>query len=56
MPDRNIEFGKFGARGVKGYEAVARQLDKLAGFIATPVSVRRGLMARLHYLTRSDHA
>ncbi|WP_030288974.1 hypothetical protein, partial [Streptomyces catenulae] len=32
------------------------QLDKLAGFIATPVSVRRGLMARLHYLTRSDHA
>ncbi|GAA3195573.1 MULTISPECIES: transcriptional regulator [Streptomyces] len=56
MPDRNIEFGKFGARGVKGFEAVARQLDRLAGFVATPVTVRRGLMARLHYLTRSDHA
>ncbi|MGW1838564.1 transcriptional regulator [Streptomyces sp. NPDC002067] len=56
MPDRNVEFGKFGARGVKGYEVVARQLDKLAGFIATPVTVRRGLLARLHYLTRSDHA
>ncbi|MFF8911672.1 transcriptional regulator [Streptomyces olivaceoviridis] len=56
MPERNIEFGAFGARGIKGHEAVARQLDALAGFIATPVTVRRGLLARLHYLTRTDHA
>ena len=56
MPERNIEFGKHGARGIKGFEAVARQLDALAGYIATPVTVRRGLLARLHYLTRSDHA
>ncbi len=56
MPERNIEFGKYGARGIKGHEAVARRLDSLANFIATPVTVRRGLMARLHYLTRSDHA
>ncbi|MEV2231685.1 transcriptional regulator [Streptomyces phaeochromogenes] len=56
MPERNIEFGKYGARGIKGFEAVARQLDALAGYIATPVTVRRGLLARLHYLTRSDHA
>jgi hypothetical protein len=56
MPDRTIEFGKYGARGVKGHEAVARQLDALAGFIATPLTVRRGLLARLHYLTRTDHA
>ncbi|MFJ4714285.1 transcriptional regulator [Streptomyces sp. NPDC088785] len=56
MPDRNIEFGKFGARGVKGYEAAARRLDQLAGFIATPVTQRRGMLARLHYLTRSERA
>ncbi|MFE2644183.1 transcriptional regulator [Streptomyces nigra] len=56
MPERNIEFGKYGARGIKGHEAVARQLDALAGYIATPVTVRRGLLARLHYLTRTGHA
>ncbi|MGW0836398.1 helix-turn-helix domain-containing protein [Streptomyces prunicolor] len=56
MPERNIDFGKFGARGIKGYEAVARQLDALAGYIATPITARRGLLARLHYLTRTDHA
>ncbi|MFE1951156.1 transcriptional regulator [Streptomyces sp. NPDC059524] len=56
MPDRNLEFGKYGAQGIKGHEAVARQLDRLAGFIATPVTARRGLMARLHYLTRTPHA
>ncbi|MFF4803251.1 transcriptional regulator [Streptomyces sp. NPDC001351] len=56
MPERNIDFGKFGARGIKGHEAVARQLDALAGFIATPITQRRGLLARLHYLTRTDHA
>ncbi|MGP3769285.1 transcriptional regulator [Streptomyces sp. SDT5-1] len=56
MPERNIEFGKLGAQGVKGHEAVARQLDRLAGFVVTPVTARRGLLARLHYLTRSAHA
>jgi hypothetical protein len=56
MPERNIDFGKYGARGIKGHEAVARQLDALAGYIVTPVTARRGLQARLHYLTRTDHA
>ncbi|MFE1752929.1 transcriptional regulator [Streptomyces anandii] len=56
MPERNIEFGKYGARGLKGHEAVARRLDSLAGFVATPVTARRGLLARLHYLTRTDHS
>lgn len=56
MPERNIEFGRYGARGIKGHEAVARQLDSLAGYIATPVTARRGLLARLHYLTRTEHA
>ncbi|MEU5713972.1 transcriptional regulator [Streptomyces flaveolus] len=56
MPERNLDFGAFGARGIKGHEAAARQLDALAGFIATPITVRRGLLARLHYLTRTDRA
>ncbi|MEU4507148.1 transcriptional regulator [Streptomyces sp. NPDC024089] len=56
MPERNIDFGKFGARGIKGSDAVIRQLDDLAGGIVTPVTVKRGLMARLHYLTKTDHS
>jgi len=56
MTGRNIDFGKFGARGIKACEAVARQLDHLTGYIATPLTAQRGLMARLHYLTRTDHA
>ncbi|WP_394425806.1 transcriptional regulator [Streptomyces sp. SGAir0957] len=56
MPQRNLEFGKFGAQGLKGYEAAARQLDTLAGFIASPVTTRRGMLARLNYLTRTPHA
>ncbi|MEU2729699.1 transcriptional regulator [Streptomyces griseoviridis] len=56
MPDRTIDFGKFGARGVKAHEAVSHQLDQLAGFITSPITTRRGLLARLHYLTRSNHA
>ncbi|WP_415947122.1 transcriptional regulator [Streptomyces sp. KLOTTS4A1] len=56
MPDRTNDFGKYGARGIKGSEAVARQLDQLAGFVATPITQRRGLMARLNYLTKTPHA
>ncbi|MFB8031765.1 transcriptional regulator [Streptomyces sp. NPDC056004] len=56
MPEKNIDFGKFGARGIKGSDAVARKLDELADGIVTPVTVKRGLMARLHYLTRTDHS
>ncbi|WP_424864086.1 transcriptional regulator [Streptomyces sp. MMS24-I29] len=56
MPDRTREFGKYGARGVKGHGLVARRLDELAGGIATPVTVRRGWTARLHYLTKTPHS
>ncbi|MDQ0605537.1 hypothetical protein QF037_009970 [Streptomyces canus] len=56
MAERNVEFGKFGARDLKGSEAVAGQLDALAGYIATPATARRGLLTRPHYLTRTDHA
>jgi hypothetical protein len=53
MPEKNIDFGRFGARGIRGSDAVARKLDELAGGIATPVTAKRGLIARLHYLTKS---
>jgi hypothetical protein len=56
MAGRTHDFGKYGARGIKGHEAVARRLDSLAGYITTPVTTRRGLLARLHYLTRTKHA
>ncbi|MGW1362935.1 transcriptional regulator, partial [Streptomyces chartreusis] len=56
MPERTIEFGLYQARGIKGHEAVARQLDSYLGYISTPVTAERGLLARLHYLTRTDHA
>ncbi|MDG4857477.1 transcriptional regulator [Streptomyces sp. T-3] len=56
MPDHTHEFGLFGARGTKGSEFVARRLDDLAGFIATPITAKRGLLARLHYLTKTPHA
>ncbi|MFI5775415.1 transcriptional regulator [Streptomyces sp. NPDC051658] len=56
MPERTIDFGKFGARGIKGSDAVIRQLDDLAGGIVTPVTAKRGLMARLHYLTKTGHS
>lgn len=56
MPERTIDFGKYGARGIKGHEAVARQLDMHLHYIATPVTSERGLLARLHYLTRTGHA
>lgn len=56
MLERNIDLGKYGARGIKGHEAVARQLGALANFIATPITQRRGRLARLHYLTRTDRA
>ncbi|MEC4020506.1 transcriptional regulator [Streptomyces sp. H27-D2] len=56
MPEKNMDFGKFGAQGIKGGDAVARQLDELAGGIATPVTAKRGLSARLNYLTTSAHS
>lgn len=56
MPERTHEFGKYGARGIPGGEAVARQLDRLVSFIATPITSARGLGARLRYLTQSPAA
>ncbi|MET8102893.1 hypothetical protein ABZV29_41815 [Streptomyces sp. NPDC005236] len=40
MPQRNTSG--IGARGIKGHEAVARQMDALGEYIATPTTARRG--------------
>lgn len=56
MPERTNEFGKYGAHGIKGADAVARQLDRLVEYIRTPITQARGLNARLNYLTRSKAA
>lgn len=56
MPGRNIDFGHYGARGERSSIAAAHVLDSLAGGITSPVTTRRGLTARLRYMTRSDHA
>ncbi|MGH3309689.1 MAG: transcriptional regulator [Streptomyces sp.] len=55
MPDRTHQFGLLRARGEKGSTAAARVLERLAleGGIVSPVTTRRGLNARLTYLTRS---
>ncbi|PKT67710.1 transcriptional regulator, partial [Streptomyces populi] len=56
MPERTIDFGKYGARGAKGHHLVARQLDSHVAYIVAPLTTGRGLLARLHYLTRTAHA
>ncbi|MDJ0347244.1 transcriptional regulator [Streptomyces sp. PH10-H1] len=53
MPGRVRDFSKYGAQGLKSSEAIAVQLDILAGGIASPVESDRGLAARLRYLTGS---
>ncbi|MGP4115489.1 transcriptional regulator [Streptomyces sp. 4N509B] len=54
MPGSTDDFGKYGARGERGSEAAARVLDNLAGGVSSPITTRRGLTARLRYLTRSQ--
>lgn len=53
MAGKNRHFGKYGARGITGGEAIARQLDRLVTYIATPITQARGFAARLHYVTGS---
>lgn len=43
-------------RTVRDARAGRGKLDDLADGIVTPVTVKRGLMARLHYLPRTDHS
>lgn len=53
MAGRWRQFGLYGADGVPGKIALARQLDELVTGIASPVETDRGLHARLRYLTHS---
>src|SRR5690606_10607644 len=43
-------FGQFGARGVPGWVALAREMDRQVTGVRSPVDSRRGLAARLRYL------
>jgi hypothetical protein len=49
-----MDFGKYGADGVPGAEALGIALEGMVHGIASPVDSERGLAARLNYLTRSD--
>ncbi|MDJ1136831.1 transcriptional regulator [Streptomyces iconiensis] len=55
MPQRTMDFGRYGAGGRKSADLAGEVLDRLAleGGIRSPVTSRRGLDARLNYLTRS---
>ncbi|WP_329492652.1 transcriptional regulator [Kitasatospora herbaricolor] len=53
MAGRWMEFGKYGAAGIPGWLAIARGLDDLVTGPVSPVTSKRGLAARVRYLTRS---
>jgi hypothetical protein len=54
MPERTLDPGHYGARGVRASNAARARLDELAGGISSPVTTDRGLHARLRYLTASQ--
>ncbi|MGQ4733356.1 transcriptional regulator [Streptomyces sp. Ju416(a)] len=54
MAGRWMEFGKYGADGAPGAEALGIAMEGMVRGIASPVDSERGLAARLNYLTRSD--
>jgi hypothetical protein len=53
MAGRWQDFGQYGARGVPGWVALGREMDRQVTGFATPVESERGLAARLRYLTES---
>ncbi|MET8661378.1 transcriptional regulator [Streptomyces griseus] len=54
MAGRWMEFGKYGADGAPGAEALGIAIEGMVNGISSPVDSDRGLAARLNYLTRSD--
>ncbi|MEU4032335.1 transcriptional regulator [Streptomyces anulatus] len=54
MAGRWKDFGKYGADGAPGAEALGIAMEKMVHGIASPVDSDRGLAARLNYLTKSD--
>ncbi|MEU4924593.1 transcriptional regulator [Streptomyces parvus] len=54
MAGRWMEFGKYGADGAPGGEALGVAMEGMVRGISSPVDSERGLAARLNYLTKSD--
>ncbi|MEO3756383.1 transcriptional regulator [Streptomyces sp. B6B3] len=53
MAGRWTRFGLYSARGVPGWAALGREMDRQVTGVASPVDTERGLAARLRYLTAS---
>lgn len=53
MAGRWQNFGFYGARGVPGWIALGREMDRQVTGIKSPVTTPRGLAARLRYLNSS---
>ncbi|MFJ9530571.1 transcriptional regulator [Streptomyces cyaneofuscatus] len=54
MAGRWMDFGKYGAAGAPGAEALGIAMEGMVRGISSPVDSERGLAARLNYLTKSD--
>ncbi|WP_030703959.1 MULTISPECIES: hypothetical protein [unclassified Streptomyces] len=54
MAGRWKDFGKYGADGAPGGEALGIAMEGMVRGISSPVDSERGLAARLSYLTKSD--
>ncbi|WP_097871874.1 transcriptional regulator [Streptomyces sp. rh34] len=54
MAGRWKDFGKYGANGAPGAEALGIAIEGMVRGVASPVDSDRGLAARLNYLTKSD--
>ncbi|MFF3974919.1 transcriptional regulator [Streptomyces rubiginosohelvolus] len=54
MAGRWKDFGKYGANGAPGGEALGIAVEGMVRGISLPVDSERGLAARLNYLTKSD--
>lgn len=54
MAGRWMDFGKYGANGAPGAEALGIAMEGMVRGISSPVDSERGLAARLNYLTKSD--
>ncbi|MEU0625338.1 transcriptional regulator [Streptomyces rubiginosohelvolus] len=54
MAGRWMDFGKYGANGAPGGEALGIAMEGMVRGISSPVDSERGLAARLNYLTKSD--
>ncbi|GAA3015368.1 transcriptional regulator [Streptomyces fulvorobeus] len=54
MAGRWMDFGRYGADGAPGAEALGIAIEGMVRGVASPVDSERGLAARLNYLTKAD--